>query len=133
LDVSKPFHPDLGLGRVCPDHGRVALEMVKPAAEEVFAEQRASAFTEEVVRRAGVAIGTVFRHFPTRDDLLRAILREHKKLPTGSTHGIPLNEPARQVHPRIGATPSRQAITPMHLKCCCPINHPRGQGLRLRW
>jgi AcrR family transcriptional regulator len=46
------------------------------AAGEVFAEQGASASTEEVARRAGVAIGTVFRHFPAKDDLLRAILKD---------------------------------------------------------
>jgi AcrR family transcriptional regulator len=46
------------------------------AASGVFAEQGASASTEEVARRAGVAIGTVFRHFPAKDDLLRAILKD---------------------------------------------------------
>jgi AcrR family transcriptional regulator len=46
------------------------------AAEEVFTEQGASASTEEVARRAGVAIGTVFRHFPAKDDLLRAIMKD---------------------------------------------------------
>lgn len=46
------------------------------AAEEVFADQGASASTEEVARRAGVAIGTVFRHFPTKNDLLRAIMKD---------------------------------------------------------
>jgi len=45
------------------------------AAEEVFAAQGAAASTEEVARRAGVAIGTVFRHFPTKDDLLTAIMK----------------------------------------------------------
>ncbi|MGW0431769.1 TetR/AcrR family transcriptional regulator [Micromonospora sp. NPDC003197] len=30
---------------------------------------------EEVARRAGVAIGTVFRHFPTKADLLRALMK----------------------------------------------------------
>ncbi|MBT2211677.1 MULTISPECIES: TetR/AcrR family transcriptional regulator [Actinomadura] len=46
------------------------------AAEEVFAERGASASTEEVAARAGVAIGTVFRHFPTKRDLLAAIMKE---------------------------------------------------------
>jgi AcrR family transcriptional regulator len=46
------------------------------AASEVFASQGASATTEEVARRAGVAIGTVFRHFPTKDDLLAAIMKD---------------------------------------------------------
>ena len=46
------------------------------AAEAVFAEQGTSAPTEEVAARAGVAIGTVFRHFPTKDALLAAMMKE---------------------------------------------------------
>ncbi|MCE7001853.1 TetR/AcrR family transcriptional regulator [Kibdelosporangium philippinense] len=46
------------------------------AAEEVFVESGADASTEEVARRAGVAIGTVFRHFPTKNDLLAAMMKE---------------------------------------------------------
>ncbi|MBH0780897.1 TetR/AcrR family transcriptional regulator [Nocardia bovistercoris] len=46
------------------------------AAEEVFAERGADASTEEVARRAGVAIGTIFRHFPTKQDLLRDIMKD---------------------------------------------------------
>lgn len=45
------------------------------AAEQVFAEKGVSASTEEVASRAGVAIGTVFRHFPAKEDLLRAIMK----------------------------------------------------------
>lgn len=44
------------------------------AATEVFADQGASASTEEVAARAGVAIGTVFRHFPTKPELLKAVV-----------------------------------------------------------
>ncbi|MFC6578204.1 helix-turn-helix domain-containing protein [Planomonospora parontospora] len=50
-------------------------ERILDAAEEVFAHRGTSASTEEVARLAGVAIGTVFRHFPTKDDLLAAILK----------------------------------------------------------
>ncbi|OHV34774.1 MULTISPECIES: TetR/AcrR family transcriptional regulator [Pseudofrankia] len=46
------------------------------AAEAVFAEKGASASTEEVARRAGLAIGTVFRHFPTKEALLRALVSD---------------------------------------------------------
>ncbi|MBV2363226.1 TetR/AcrR family transcriptional regulator [Streptomonospora nanhaiensis] len=46
------------------------------AAEEVFAEHGDAASTEEVAARAGVAIGTVFRHFPTKRDLLAAIMKD---------------------------------------------------------
>ena len=45
------------------------------AAEEVFAERGPDASTEEVARRAEVAVGTIFRHFPTKSDLLRALLK----------------------------------------------------------
>jgi AcrR family transcriptional regulator len=47
---------------------------VLAAAEVVFAEQGTSASTEEVARRAGVGAGTVFRHFPTKESLLEAVL-----------------------------------------------------------
>jgi glutamate/tyrosine decarboxylase-like PLP-dependent enzyme len=49
-------------------------ERVLAAAEEVFAERGAAASTEEVARRAGVGIGTVFRHFPTKEALYEAIV-----------------------------------------------------------
>ncbi|QXJ19462.1 TetR family transcriptional regulator [Actinomadura graeca] len=47
---------------------------VLAAAEAVFAARGASASTEEVAREAGVGIGTVFRHFPTKESLLEAVL-----------------------------------------------------------
>ncbi|MFC5816251.1 TetR/AcrR family transcriptional regulator [Nonomuraea harbinensis] len=50
-------------------------ERILAAAEAVFAEHGASASTEEVAARAEVAIGTVFRHFPTKNDLLGATLK----------------------------------------------------------
>ena len=47
---------------------------VLEAAEAVFAESGTSASTEEIALRAGVGIGTLFRHFATKQDLLEAIL-----------------------------------------------------------
>jgi len=46
-------------------------------AEEVFARGGESASTEEVARLAGVGIATVFRHFPTKQALLEAVLVGH--------------------------------------------------------
>lgn len=46
------------------------------AAETVFSQQGASASTAQVAAVAGVAIGTVFRHFPTKDALLRALMKD---------------------------------------------------------
>jgi AcrR family transcriptional regulator len=48
-------------------------ERLLSAADLVFAERGPRASTEEVARRAGVGIGTVFRHFPTKESLLEAV------------------------------------------------------------
>jgi AcrR family transcriptional regulator len=42
------------------------------AAREVFAEQGTDATLEEISRRAGVGIGTLYRHFPARQNLVEA-------------------------------------------------------------
>lgn len=44
------------------------------AAESVFTAKGMGASTEEVASAAGVGIGTVFRHFPTKAALLEALL-----------------------------------------------------------
>src|ERR1700674_2193042 len=49
---------------------------VLDAAEAIFADRGTSASTEEIAVRAGVGIGTLFRHFPTKEALLEAILME---------------------------------------------------------
>lgn len=46
---------------------------VLAAAEAVFDTLGTGASTEEVARAAGVGIGTVFRHFPTKEALLEAV------------------------------------------------------------
>jgi AcrR family transcriptional regulator len=46
------------------------------AADQVFGAGGPAASTEEVARLAGVGIGTVFRHFPTKQELLLAVLAD---------------------------------------------------------
>jgi len=46
------------------------------AAAEAFAEQGTEVTIAEIAQRAGVGKGTVFRHFPTKDDLIVAIMDE---------------------------------------------------------
>ena len=48
-------------------------ERVLAAAREAFAEGGESTALEEIARRAGVGIGTVYRHFPCRQALLEAL------------------------------------------------------------
>ena len=63
------------------DHGLRAdaernRERILDAAREVFAEQGLEASTNEVARRAGVGVATLFRRFPTRDDLVGAVFAD---------------------------------------------------------
>jgi AcrR family transcriptional regulator len=48
-------------------------EKVLAAAREAFAEGGESTSLEEIARRAEVGIGTLYRHFPTRQALLEAL------------------------------------------------------------
>jgi AcrR family transcriptional regulator len=43
------------------------------AAREAFAEHGAEASLEDIARRAGVGIGTLYRNFPTRRDLFESV------------------------------------------------------------
>jgi AcrR family transcriptional regulator len=48
-------------------------EKVLTAAREAFAEGGESTALEEIARRAGVGIGTLYRHFPNRQALVEAL------------------------------------------------------------
>src|SRR6185369_7246934 len=48
-------------------HARRNHELLVAAAREVFAERGADASLEEIARRAGVGVGTLYRHFATRE------------------------------------------------------------------
>jgi len=50
-------------------------ERVLEAAKAVFSAGGAEASLEAVARRAGVGIGTLYRHFPTREALYEAVYR----------------------------------------------------------
>ncbi|GAA1930764.1 hypothetical protein GCM10009716_42720 [Streptomyces sodiiphilus] len=52
------------------------LRQVLTAAREVFGEQGYGAPMEEVARRAGVGVGTVYRRFPSKETLVRFIAEE---------------------------------------------------------
>jgi AcrR family transcriptional regulator len=45
-------------------------------ARQVIAEEGVDASLRDIARRAGVGIGTLYRHFPTREALLAAIIGE---------------------------------------------------------
>jgi AcrR family transcriptional regulator len=53
------------------------LDALVEAAKAVFATSGVEAPAKEITDRAGVGVGTLYRHFPTRSDLVKAVL-EHE-------------------------------------------------------
>ena len=67
------------------------------AAREVFAERGAEGSLDEIAKRAGVGPGTLYRHFPTRDDLIDALMRDWtERVAADSISAVEAGVPARQ-------------------------------------
>ncbi|WP_164007020.1 TetR/AcrR family transcriptional regulator [Pyxidicoccus trucidator] len=52
-------------------------ERVLAVARKLLARGDSSLQMNQLARAAGVGVGTVYRHFPTRQDLLEALVNEH--------------------------------------------------------
>jgi AcrR family transcriptional regulator len=63
-------------GRPLRADARRNRERVLTAAREVFAEHGREAQMDDVARRAAVGVGTVYRHFPTKEALIDALVAE---------------------------------------------------------
>src|SRR6195952_4009420 len=86
---------------------------------EVVTEQGADASLRDVARRADVGLGTLYRHFPTREALLEALLRTEVDELT-----------AQAVHLETSSTPEEALLT--WLRGCVALNHEyRGVGALL--
>ena len=56
-------------------------ERILEVAKEAFTRSGANASLDDIAKQAGVGPGTLYRHFPTREDLLQAVYRsEMEKL-----------------------------------------------------
>jgi AcrR family transcriptional regulator len=51
-------------------------ERIVAAARTLFAREGLDASVEDITREAGVGMGTLYRHFPTKDDLIDAVLED---------------------------------------------------------
>src|SRR5258707_787633 len=58
-------------------------ERILQSARAAFAESGAEAQIDDVARHAGVGVGTVYRHFPTKQALLTELVRQTFRLFTG--------------------------------------------------
>ncbi|WP_158803704.1 MULTISPECIES: TetR/AcrR family transcriptional regulator [unclassified Acidisoma] len=59
-------------------------ERLTEVAKLAFAELGADVSLDEIARRAGVGIGTLYRHFPTRDAIIEAVYRREVEQLAGS-------------------------------------------------
>ncbi len=66
VDGGRPLRADAARNRA----------RVLEVAYQTFAEEGLSAPIDEIARRAGVGAGTLYRHFPTKEALYRAIVVE---------------------------------------------------------
>src|SRR5579864_6410220 len=74
LRLSNPMTEiDIQFQRPMRADARRNYEKLVAAALDVFTEGGGSAPLEDVAERAGVGIGTLYRHFPTRQALLEAV------------------------------------------------------------
>jgi AcrR family transcriptional regulator len=61
-------------------------ERILVVAKQAFAQSGANASLDEIARQAGVGPGTLYRHFPSRENLLKAVYRAAAdKLATAAT------------------------------------------------
>ena len=69
-DVTHP-HPAVRVQRADARRNR---EAILEGARALFAEHGYDAQMDDVARAAGVGVGTVYRHFPNKEDLLEALM-----------------------------------------------------------
>ena len=50
-------------------------ERILEVAKEVFTQSGSNASLDEIAKQAGVGPGTLYRHFPTREELIEAVYR----------------------------------------------------------
>lgn len=69
-------------------------EKLLAAAQREFAARGVDASLEKIARDAGVAIGTLYRHFPTRLDLLMAAFQPRlQEFLDGATKALEIDDP----------------------------------------
>ena len=70
-------------------------DKILTAARQAFTEHGSTASLDDIAKRAGVGPGTLYRHFPTRDALLDALMRDWvERIRTDSREVIESGEPA---------------------------------------
>ena len=71
-------------GRPMRADARRNYERLVDGARKVFADQGGGASMEAIAKQAGVGVGTLYRHFPKRIDIVEAVYRDEVDLLVGS-------------------------------------------------
>ena len=74
--VRPPVSGDGGSARPMRADARRNYDKLVAAARKVFLEQGGGASLEAIAKEAGVGVGTLYRHFPKRIDIVEAVYRE---------------------------------------------------------
>jgi AcrR family transcriptional regulator len=61
-------------------------ERILEVAKEVFTRDGAAASLDDIARRSGIGNATLYRHFPTRDDLIEAVYRSEVEKLAAAEH-----------------------------------------------
>ncbi|MFX0579990.1 TetR family transcriptional regulator [Nocardia nepalensis] len=83
-------------GRPMRADARRNYERIVASAQEAFAEQGPEAPLEEIARRTGVGIGTLYRHFPSREVLIEAVYRSSIEQLSARAHELLENHSAAE-------------------------------------
>src|SRR6476646_613671 len=88
--VTEKTSPKLpSIERVLRADARRNREAVIAAAKKLFADQGLEAQMPDVAKAAKVGVGTVYRHFPTKEDLIAALAEERfERLAEKAREGI---------------------------------------------
>ncbi len=85
------------------------------AAREAFTEEGSAASLEEIARGAGVGIGTLYRHFPSRQALLEAVYVEEVETMCQSAEDLgdqsPWDALVGWLHRFVGYIATKQALS----------------------
>jgi AcrR family transcriptional regulator len=83
-----------GIERVLRADARRNREAVVAAAKRLFADEGLDAQMPDVAKAAKVGVGTVYRHFPTKEDLIAALAAERfERLAEKAREGIAAEDP----------------------------------------
>lgn len=92
------------------------LVRVVEAAHAVFAEQGIDAPVSAIAERAGVGVGTIFRRFPSKDELLVAVLLHRGGQLTAAVHEAVA---AEEAGPAFGTFVEKVVEAQLEDRCLC--------------